>query len=191
MKKLTLLVLTLALPACNEIPAAAYYDRGDPENLLDVSSEVVTMNLSSTSAMSELTSMVAQDPPTRVQMSCSPRDGLCMEARRMFEQYAVPVEPSDSAGITMVYERVIARDCENRYIDNSINPYNLHYLTFGCSVSANMVQMVSDKRQFTNPSLMDYPDGEKAYQVYRVYLTPPAPPNSDNESLLSEIGTEN
>ncbi len=187
MKKISILTLMLALPACSEIPAAAYYDRGDPENLLDVSSEVVTMNLSSTVAMHELSNMVAQDPPTRVQMSCAPKDGLCMEVQRMFEQYAVPVEPSDVSGITLIYERVIARDCESRFIDNSINPYNLNHPTLGCSVAANTVQMVSDKRQFTNPRLLDYADGEKAFQVYRVYLTPPAVPNTESESLLSEI----
>ncbi len=189
MQKTTSLLAILLLTACSEIPAAAYYDRGDPENLLDVSSEVVTMNLSSTSAMRDLNAMVSQDPPTRVQMSCSPKDGLCMEVRQMFEQYAVPVEAGSGPGITMIYERMVARDCEGRFIDNSINPYNLNHPTFACSVTANMVQMVSDKRQFTNPSLMDYTDGERAYQVYRVYLTPPEPPNRENESMLSEINS--
>jgi hypothetical protein len=187
MKKLGSIALLVALSACNEIPAAAYFDRGRPENLLDVSSEVVNMNLSSATAMNDLTAMVSQDPPTRVEMSCSPKDGLCMEVRRMFEQYAVPVATSDAGGITMIYERVVARDCENRYIDNSINPYNLNHPTFGCSVTANTVQMVSDKRQFTNPGLLDYADGEKAYQVYRVYLTPPTAPNTTNESILNTI----
>ncbi|MFO0389661.1 MAG: hypothetical protein ACK502_08110 [Alphaproteobacteria bacterium] len=191
MKKISLITLLLALPACSEIPAAAYYDRGDPENLLDVSSEVVNMNLSSATAMHELTAMVSQDPPTRVEMTCSPKDGLCMEVRRMFEQYAVPVDPSDAHGITMIYERVVARDCEGRFIDNSINPYNLNHPTLGCSVAANTVQMVSDKRQFTNPSLLDYSDGEKAQQVYRVYLTPPSAPNTANESILNTIQQSN
>ena len=189
MKKIPLALLLL-LPACNEIPPAAYFDRGDPESLLDVSSEVVTMNLSSMSAMQDLTAIVSQDPPTRVEMSCSQRDGLCMEVRRMFEQYAIPVSPSDTSGISMIYERVVARDCENRYIDNSINPYNLHHPTFGCSIAANTVQMVSDKRQFTNPNLMDYQDGEKAYQVYRVYLTPPVAPNTANESILGTLQSD-
>ena len=58
-----------------------------------------------------------------------------------------------------------ARDCENRYIDDTINPYNLNHPTFGCSISVNMVQMVTDKREFTNPSLMDYPDANKMRQV--------------------------
>jgi type IV pilus biogenesis protein CpaD/CtpE len=188
MKNTPLLALLLALPACSEIPAQAYFNRGNPENLIDGSSEVVTMKLSSTTALNELASMVAQDPPTRVELNCAANDGLCMEARQLFDQYAVPVDVNAGPqGITMIYERVVARDCENRYIDNSINPYNLHHPTFGCSISANMVQMVSDKRQFTNPNLMDYADGEKAYQVYRVYLRTPESPEHQSGSLLSTV----
>lgn len=36
----------------------------------------------------------------------------------------------------------------------------------------NIVQMVGDKRQFTNPALLDFRDGEKAVQSYETYLEP-------------------
>ena len=37
----------LALSACSQIPGKAYYNRGDPENLIDVSAETVTIGLAS------------------------------------------------------------------------------------------------------------------------------------------------
>jgi hypothetical protein len=44
--------------------------------------------------------------------------------------------------------------------------------SFGCAVAGNAVQMVSDKRQFTNPGLLDFPDAEKAEMNYKNYLKP-------------------
>lgn len=190
MKKTHVLLLLLA-GACSRIPGETYFNRGSPESLLDVSSEVVNMNMASTASYEELAALVAKDPPTRVQINCRVEDTTCTKAHHLFESHSIPLETGGPEGVTLVYERVIARDCENRYIDNSINPYNLHPPTFGCSIAANMVQMVSNKKQFTNPSLMDYPDADKAVINYRVYLSPPPPPTDDgNDSLLSTISTE-
>ncbi len=161
------------LAACSEIPPSAYYDRGAPENLLDSSSEVVNMSLSSRNVLAQLADTLAQDPPSRAELNCGRGDAMCSEARNLFDQHGVPVEITGAGdGVTLIYERVVARDCEQRYIDNSINPYNLHPPTFGCSISANMVQMVSDKRQFLSPSLLDFHDGAKAAQSYGNYLKP-------------------
>ncbi|MGE3713322.1 MAG: hypothetical protein AB7F82_02180 [Alphaproteobacteria bacterium] len=192
MKKSHILSLLLFTAACNEIPGEAYYNRGDPENLLDVSSEVVNMNLNSTASFSNLSRIVANDKPTRAEVNCDPSSTHCAQTYELFDHHGIPVESTNGPeGVTLVYERVVARDCENRYIDNSINPYNLHPLTFGCSVSANTVQMVSNKQQFTNPNLLDYRDGDKALQTYRVYLQPPRPQQEENEnSLLSTISTQ-
>lgn len=173
MKKLAVVSL-IALTACSEIPAGAYFNRGEPESLIDVSSEVVTLPLSTRAALTEFTNTVAEDPPTRAELNCAPGETLCSDAKRALDLRGIPAQYGDqSGGVTLVYERVMARDCENRFIDNSINPYNLHPPTFGCSVAGNMVQQVSDKRQFVSPSLMDFPDGEKAVQVYERYLEPP------------------
>ncbi len=191
MKTSHTLSFLLLLTACSEIPSATYFNRGDPENLLDVSSEVVNLNLTSASSLGELSNMVSQDPPTRAELNCNSSDGLCMEARQVFEQYNIPVQSGGAgSGVTLVYERVVARDCENRYIDNSVNPYNLHPPTFGCSITGNMVQMVSDKRQFTNPNLLDFQDGEKAVQTYRGYLKPPPPPSEEEESQIQSLSSE-
>ena len=65
-----------------------------------------------------------------------------------------------------MYDRLQARNCQNRYIDNTITGYNnLNSPTFGCSTAINIVQMVTDKRQFTDPALLDVPDANKPMQA--------------------------
>ena len=59
--------------------------------------------------------------------------------------------------VDMLYERVAAYNCVNRYVNNSSNNANLNHPAFGCSVASNIVQSVTDKRQFTNPALLDMP----------------------------------
>jgi hypothetical protein len=166
------------LAACSEIPGKAYFNRGDPENLLDVSSEVVTLGQGQ---ISQLSNMIVQDPPARAELGCSASDSLCTQAKKILDKHNIPAQyTGNGSGVTLVYERIMARDCENRFIDNSINPYNMNHPTFGCSITGNMVQMVSDKRQFVNPSLLDLADGEKTVQVYRAYEKPVSPNSSTN-----------
>ena len=90
--------------------------------------------------------------------------------------------------MTLVYERVLARDCENRYMENTVNPYNLNYPTFGCSNASNMVQMVTDKRQFTSPALLEMQDAERVERVMDGYRKPynvtPPKINSAFEKVL-------
>ena len=152
------------------LPDAAYPNPGDPERQLDASSELVTMSLASRSALSDISRTVAQDPPTRAELSCAPREALCAEAKSIFTGRGIPVAFSGSGdGVTLVYERLVARDCDNRFVDNSSNMQNLGAPSLGCSVRANTVQMVSDRRQIVNPSLMDMPDAQKASKNYERY----------------------
>ncbi|MFO1242794.1 MAG: CpaD family pilus assembly lipoprotein [Rickettsiales bacterium] len=177
---------TLALTGCSEIPGEAYYNRGTPESLLDVSSEVVTLQVSSQEELDEVTRYIDEDQPTRAEIYCMDGDMMCGSAEQTLNLYGVEYEvvPSATSEVHLIYERVLARDCENRYIDNSINPYNLNHPTFGCSLASNLVQMVSDKRQFVSPSLLDPMDGEKAGQVYRSYLMPAKKPvQTDSEDF--------
>ena len=163
------------MAACSQIPKEAYFARGTPESLLDASSEVINIRLESARSVNDVSDWINKDQPTRAELYCLESDRICSNARGVLEQFGVPVNFVAAADnrVTLVYERVLARDCENRYIDNSINPYNLNHPTFGCSVASNIVQHVSDKAQFTAPALMDYPDAEKAVQAYGRYLEPP------------------
>jgi hypothetical protein len=181
--------LVAALSAC-QISPDAYANRGDPENLLDTSVEVVHVGVGSQMALATLSDMVRRDMPTRAEMECVQDDVLCAQAEHMLTERGIQTRwaQSGGTGVALVYERVMARDCENRFIDNSYNPYNLHHPTFGCSVVSNTLGMVSDKRQFTNPELTGFQDGEKTVQAYEAYLDPPKPVEEKKKptaSLLS------
>lgn len=187
-KSLSLLSVVVAISACSVVPKEAYFNRGTPESLLDVSSEVVNIALSSPRSVDELSGWVSQDPPSRADLLCLESDLVCRQAQQVLDQSGVQVNYIAAAdnNVTLVYDRVLARDCENRFIDNSTNPYHLNHPTFGCSVASNMVQMVSDKQQFISPALTDYPDAEKAAQVYQNYLKPPVV-EQKKESLLDSV----
>ncbi len=180
----------LILANCSNIPPQAYFQHGTPESLLDVSSEVVNLPVNSETALDELTNWINQDQPSRAELYCMESDVRCSAAQEVLDLYGVPslYVPSSDNTIALVYERVLARDCENRYIDNHINPYHLNHATFGCSVAANMVQMVSDKQQFVRPNLMDPTDATKGVQIYRNYLEPPEIKENEGieNSLLDE-----
>lgn len=178
--------------ACSEIPPQAYHHRGDPEDLLDVSSEVITLNLASASSIRQLSSVVGKEAPTRAELSCSLQERLCSQAKALLERRNVPVRMADNdASVVLVYERVVARDCQQRYIDNSINPYNLNHPVYGCSVMGNTVQMVSDKQQFTDPALLDLQDAEKAQQVYGRYTRPSTKREDDTPNWSLQQGGAN
>jgi len=185
-------VLAAFLVACSQIPKEAYFTRGQPESLLDASSEVVNLKITSAASVQEITNWINKDQPTRAELSCTDNEALCQKVQNVLRQFGVPVQhtSASSNNVALIYERVLARDCENRYIDNTVNPYNLNHPSFGCSVAVNIVQMVSDKRQFTNPPLMDYPDAEKTVQGYGFYRTPSAFTPSKTDSDFQPIATQ-
>src|SRR5262245_20348559 len=140
MKHFILASTALALlSACSDIPKESYFNRGSPESLLDLSSEVVSVSLSDPSGADELIGWINQEQPSRAELNCVDSDPTCARAKEALEQFNVPYEQSGAVGNTVAlhYERVMARDCENRYIDNPINPYNMNHPTFGCSVASN------------------------------------------------------
>jgi hypothetical protein len=169
-------VLALALTACSQIPKEAYFNRGEPESLLDVNSEVVNLKIESPSSVREITHWINQDQPTRAELNCPESEKNCKKVKNILHQFGVPVKYSSTSqnNVVLVYERIQARDCQNRYIDNMVNPYNLNHPSFGCSISVNSVQMVSDKHQFTNPPLMDSSEAIKGVQAVEDYHMPSA-----------------
>jgi type IV pilus biogenesis protein CpaD/CtpE len=163
------LIVLIGLTACMEQPDSAYFNRGGPESLLDVSSEVVNLNIGSAAEVKSLASWVQQDVPTRAELYCNALEARCKQARQALELKGVPVmvvsSPTNTA--TLVYERILARDCNQRYIDQTPNHANAPHPAFGCSVAANMVQHVSDKQQFINPEIMDLPSADRPARMYR------------------------
>lgn len=157
-----------AAAACKPPHDSAYFNKGTPESLLDVSSEVVNLSVADPQELKQLSSWVADDRPTRAELYCSDGDIRCNEARRILDRHGISTTmvPSPQYSVTLIYERILARDCNPRYVENSSNNWNTHYASFGCSVAANAVQQVSDKQQFINPSLMDVPRATSAVQAY-------------------------
>lgn len=174
MKKtiLSSFIVLSVLTSCSEIPKESYWDRGQAESLLSVSTEAVTIDLNQRNALAQLTNWLNRQEPANAILSCSNRR-MCTRAGQVLDQFDVAYEERAGAGnnVSLVYERVMSRDCENRFITNHINPYNMNHPTFGCSTAANHVQMVGDKRQFTDPLLLGPYDGQKAAQDYDSYLS--------------------
>ena len=167
----------LVLAGCDRPSNSAYYDRGGPEALLDVSSEVVNLSVAGPAERAQLASWVEQDRPSRAELYCSAGDPRCSEARKVLELHGVPVMdvPSMDYTVTLVYERILARDCNQRFADNHNNNYNAPHPALGCSISANIVQHVPDKQQFVEPNLMDTPRANGAVAAYGRAYTPKPP----------------
>jgi len=166
--------LLLAMAACSQLPKEAYYEHGSPESLLDVSSEKAELSVASQEAAQKVIHSLGHEKPVRAELHCLKKSTSCNKVEEALRHAGVSltrVVSSDNS-VLFTYEHVMARDCENRYIDNMINPYNLNHPTFGCSVSANSVQMVTDKHEFTSPRLLAYPDAGKTGQAMDLYNAP-------------------
>jgi type IV pilus biogenesis protein CpaD/CtpE len=113
----------------------------------------------------------------------------------VLELHGVPttVGQGGQRTVTLVYERILARDCTKAYVDNSENFYNTNHPSFGCSVAGNMVQQVTDKQEFVNPSLADDPSAVRAVNDMRRAYTPRdiVKPYSVDESLAGKAKTSN
>lgn len=188
----------LALAACNRPPDSAYMNRGGPESLLDVSSEVVNLSIAGHKEVSELAQWIQRDPPTRAELYCAASDARCADARKALELHGVPtnVVGSGDRTVTLVYERILARDCNQRYIDDSQNEYNTPSPSFGCSIAANIVQHVSDKQEFVSPPLSANPNAAAPVSAYNRAYAPREVKNPNgydiNNSLVSKarIGSQ-
>lgn len=169
----TIAFLTV-LSACTKPFTEQQIDRGAPRSLMDISSETVTLGLDGKKSLATLTKMVDANKPKGAELRCSLNSARCAQAKEIFERRAIPIylttESSDS--VALLYERVIIRDCEQHFVDNMSGNRSLNHPAFGCATTGNIVQMVADKRQFTNPNLLDFPDAEKANQSYNNYLKP-------------------
>lgn len=171
-------LVSVAFIACTPIPDGAYYNRASPESLLDVSTESVNTKLRSPASVQEVIDTINKKQPTRAELKCVETESLCKETMHVLHQFAVPYKytSSRSNSVSLVYEYTMVRNCQNRYIDittSQANIDNLNYPTFGCSVAINIVQHVTDKREFTDPALMGHMDATKPLQAISNYDTPP------------------
>ncbi len=175
MKRFSIIAAILAVTftqSCSRIPAETGFTRGQPENLLSVNSESVTVDLNQRNAIAQVVNYSNSEDITRAILTCS-NSLLCGRAESVLNQYGVPYEVRSGAvnTVAMISDRIIARDCDNKFVSNHHNPYNLSHRTFGCSMAMNQAMMVRDKRQFTDPMVLGPYDGFKAAQNYDSYLS--------------------
>lgn len=179
-KWLMLGAVALALTACGPEPRdSEFMNRGGPESLLDVSSEAVSLSIATKKDVDALNNWIAGDAPSRAELQCDATAKNCKDALRVLEKRGVEVStvPSPNNTATLVYERILARDCNQRYREPKAPMYNAPAPSFGCSLSANIVQHVSDKSVFVNPPISDVPLAKRsAAAVERINAerTPPS-----------------
>lgn len=162
----------LVLAGCNDKPAEQVLDKGDPERFIDLSYEDVTYSLSSKDSISRISSAIAKETPSKAELKCLYFDSKCSKVKEILKRHSVPfTSVSDKSNVVIIsYEKVVVRDCNPRYADNTYLSSRDAHPAFGCAISANTLQMVSDKAQFTNPSLLGYSDAEKGVQSYQKYM---------------------
>ena len=164
---LLLLASVALLQACT-----TYKSQGviTPESLIDRSSERVTFSLAAPSAKQDITEWLMKDVPSRVELECSGTDSVCGAITKELDHRAIPVQMGAAAGqpkAVLIYDRFVARACDNQFKDNSFNPYNHNQPALGCSVSSNVVQSVADSAQFINPPMMDNSSANQAVRAVR------------------------
>lgn len=182
----------LAITGCDKIPPQAYFNRGNPESLLEVSTEAMVFNLQGPEAMNDLVTMLVEQQPSSAEVFCS-AEVQCDEAGSILDQFAVPytLVAGNVSEVVLYYDDIMARDCEQRFMTNHVNPYNLNHPTFGCSIAANAVQMIGDRRQIVDPALLSLPPSDKPVQAVEYYMEP-TKPDLDFEQLgVESIGSSN
>jgi len=172
------LMSALLISSCSQIPEQAHFNRGDPTIQLNYSKERINLSLSNLKSIDELKDWIKRDKPNRAEIACFASAPVCRDAERVLKENGIPVDYANSgSGIALIYEKVLASDCDPSFITNHINPYNLNHPAYGCSIRGNMLQMVSDRKQFTNPAMMGNASGEKAIQAMEGYRQPPTSPD--------------
>ncbi len=188
--------LLLLMTSCGMPPSdRAYSSRGTPESLLDRSLEVVTLNTATRQDLDDLATWIGRDVPSRAELNCPTSDANCREAERMLLKKNVPVVKGvDGAyAVTLVYERIVARDCNASFRNHSANYYNTNHPAFGCAIAANIVQHVTDKNEFTAPGTLDAAPATRAVTTFkRAHIPRPVvPAYTINQGLVNQASSAN
>ncbi len=54
-------------------------------------------------------------------------------------------------------------------------------------MASNIVQMVTDKRQFVSPTLLDYSDAASTIRAYNQYINPPVDEAADSDFTARDL----
>lgn len=166
-RTMVLVGLPVVLAGCNVPGNEAFLNRGEPTSLLETSTEKQTLDIGTVEGANTLARRLDQDRPTRAELNCAVGDSNCATAKKMLEREGVDVILGDTVDNTviLVYERVLAHECDHRFVYQARNYSHSYDPGFGCSVASNMVRAVSDKRQFVDPVASDLPNAKRGVDV--------------------------
>lgn len=189
-------IAILSLAACGPKPDdTAYLNRGGPESLIDVSAEVITLNAATVSDLAELKKWIIKDRPSRAELSCDTQNKTCRDTAALLKKHKVPTTSGyeGNGTVTLVYDRLVARDCDSAYVNNTHNHYNTNHASFGCAIASNMVRQITDKREIVSPALSSDPSAIPATDVIRRAYAPrdKIKPYNIDESIVSKSKSTN
>ncbi len=163
-------LLVASLFACAPVSEKDYVTPGQPESLIQTSSERVSLDASLDTLTQTLTSWLRKDKPARIEASCHSANKECTRALNIAAAHQVEVMKKPVQGkerLVLVYERLYTKRCDPSYVSNHYNFRQLNHPAMGCATATNMLKMIGDPKQVTSPVLSAPADGAKAAEVVR------------------------
>jgi hypothetical protein len=128
------------------------------EDLVIDSSETVKFPIGDNNSINYIEDWVKKDKPVRSIVSCGKNRLVCNTVKKILSSREIPFDTLASnkqqGSVSLLYKRVNARSCMKE---------------FGCSVSVNIIQSVTDRLDFISPELSDYQDADGAIKAIGKY----------------------
>ena len=150
-------------------PMDSIDERVTPESLLSITSETTTLNLLSSHNIEDLRNwLVNNDVPDYAKLeNCLEGNPFCERAKHMLSTSGVTyqmVQSNDTNArpkIVMNHESVNIKDCYKYQQSGTFN--------FGCAMSTNILQGITDKRQLVTPKISGMSDASKGISDLKGY----------------------
>jgi murein endopeptidase len=127
------------------------------ENLLLNSAEVVSFPISDNASVHTIKAWIGDELPSHATLSCPTSSNQCTEVARILKEKNITVDAiaEEANKVVLSYDHTTTRNCP---------PH-----AFGCSVSANALQMISNHNQVLHPATLDQPGAAQAVDTYKRY----------------------
>ncbi len=112
-------------------------------SLLSTSSETVSLSVLDTSTLQTVKNFILEGKPSSAQVSCPNTKPICKKLINLLQTNKIEYKEAflNEQKVLLIYEKTNAKNCPSS--------------AFGCSVSANMLQMSKDYKQFVSPDTLD------------------------------------
>lgn len=163
MKKISLLCSILVLVSACSMHRAAPVIRA--ESLINSSAEKVSFAISDLSSLSPIEKWVSNgDSPSSAELTCVNRGKVCNAVKKILSKHGISVNEVPAApgsdnvvgSVSLIYNRLIARECATVH--------------FGCATSTNSIHMVTNREQFIKPALSDFQDAASVVEAVKKYV---------------------